>query len=592
MTNDTINYTKIHKITYDTRGELMKQQDKMLIWGAGKIGRGFIADLANDGGYQIAFVDTEMGLIKKLKDKKQYSVYKLQSENESDCVIIKDFDAFHTSETKQIQDMLGDISLMALVVFPTAFDEVGSVLAKMIKDRAKKNIDIPLNILVCTNIVHPTANLKESIFKYLEEDAKTYFEEKIGLVECLVIRMAVQPQQELIKQDELVVVTNGYPELIVDQTAFKGELPEMPGLVFTKNITAEEQRKMYTYNMVHALYSYIGITKGYEYVYECTRDAQVNQIAKYALNEIGQGLINEFGFSEQDMVQWNQRVLQNMANPILKDKLVRVGGDPIRKLKRNDRLTGAALLCRKNGVMPYFLSMAIAYGYLFSHSGDQASLIIKKTIKKYGLKRAVIEFSQLDQEPDLVQMIFDHYQKVLEVTSLSQNMNKVSTIKQAYARGFYNEKKYKGCAQCTLLALFELLNIENDGLFQAASGLSGGMALCNDGVCGGYNGGILLMSKLVGRKLVRMRIDGDKEDQYRSFIMAQKLHDRFIDTYGSVVCKDIHQGIFGEWFCLREKEIRDLFEEAGAHRDKCTSVIATSCAWVAEILIEEGFIEV
>lgn len=570
----------------------MKQENKMLIWGAGKIGRGFIADLANDGGYQITFVDTEMSLIEKLKDKKQYSVYKLQSEKQSNCVIIKDFDAIHTAQTEQIQNVLCDMNLMALVVFPTAFDEVGSALADMITDRAKKNIESQLNILVCTNIVHPTEKLKGSIFTHLDEETKAYFEQNIGLVECLVIRMAVQPQQELIEKDELVVVTNGYPELIVDKTAFKGELPEIPGLVFTDNITAEEQRKMYTYNMVHALYSYIGITKGYEYVYECTRDEQVNQIAKYALDEIGQGLIKEFGFSEEDMAKWNLRVLQNMANPILKDKLVRVGGDPIRKLKRNDRLTGAALLCRKNGVMPYFLSMAIAYGYMFSNPEDQASLTINKTIKKYGLKRAVIEFSQLVQEPDMVQTIFNHYKKALDGTSLTQNMNVVSTIKQAYTLGFNTEKTYKGCGQCALFAMFKVLNIHDDALFQAASGLSGGMALCNDGVCGGYNGGILLMSKLVGRKLDRMLIDGDKDDQYRSFMMAQKLHDRFIDTYGSVVCKDIHQNIFGEWFCLRDKEAKDRFEEAGAHKDKCTSVIANSCAWITEILIEEGFIEV
>ena len=571
--------------------KMQKQEEKVLIWGAGKIGRGFIADLFSEANYHITFADNSDVLVKKLKANKKYNLFKLLSENESDKVTIKSFDAIHTSEIDNLQCLLDEISLMALVVFPNAFDEVGEALAEGIIKRANNNVNKPLDILVCTNIMHPTAKLKESIVKHLDDDMKVYYEKYIGLAECLVIRMAVQPQKKLIEEDELVVVTNGYPELIVDQTAFKGKLPNIKGLIFTDKIEAEEQRKMFTYNMVHALYSYIGITKGYEFVYECTRDEEVNQIAKYALDEIGQGLIKEFGFSEEDMARWNQRVLKNMANPILKDKLVRVGGDPIRKLKRTDRLTGAALLCRKNGIMPYYLAKAIGYGYLFCNQDDNSSMKIHKYVKMYGLKNAVLEYSQLNQEPDIVQLIFAHYRRAIEGEPLSQNVNVINKIKQAYTSGFNAELKYRGCGQCALIGMFEVLNIEDAGLFQAASGLSGGMALYNDGACGGYNGGILLMGKFVGRKLDRMRIDGDKEDQYRSFTMAQKLHDKFIETYGSVVCKDIHNRIFGEWFCLKEKKDRDRFEDAGAHKDKCTSVIANSCAWITEILIEEGFIK-
>ncbi len=569
----------------------MDKEKSIVIWGAGKIGRGFIADLANNDGYRITFIDMDKELINKLKEKKQYSVYRLQSEKQSESAVINGFEALHTSETKRIQESIDNTALMALVVFPDAFDEVGVSLAKLITARAQKNTDAPLNILVCTNITHPADRLRESIIRNMDESGRTYFDEKIGLAECLVIRMAVQPGQKLIDKDELVVATNGYPELIADRTAFKGDPPQMSGLVFTDNIIAEEQRKMFTYNMVHALYSYIGITRGYEYVYECTRDDEINRIAGYALDEIGQGLMKEFGFSEENMSQWNRRVLKNMSNPVLKDKLVRVGGDPVRKLKRQDRLTGAALLCRKNGIMPYYLSMAIAYGYLYNHPEDEASVAINQYIKKYGLKAAVVEFSQLGREPDMVKMIFDHYQNALEGKPLLQNPGRVEIVKRAYTYGFQNEKKYKGCGQCTLLALFELFGEEDPDLFKAASGLSGGMALCNDGVCGGYNGGVLFMSKLVGRRLEQMRIDGDKEDQYRSFSMAQKLHDRFVDTYGSVICKDIHQCIFGEWFCLREGDAKNRFEAAGAHADKCTCVIAVSSAWIAEILIEEGFIK-
>ena len=95
----------------------------------------------------------------------------------------------------------------------------------------------------------------------------------------------------------------------------------------------------------------------------------------------------------------------------------------------------------------------------------------------------------------------------------------------------------------------------------------------------------------MGRRLEKTPIDGDKIAQYRSYKMAQELHDKFIETYGSVTCMDIHNEIFGKAYCLRTKEVREQFEAAGAHDDKCTTVVANACYWIAEILLDGGYIQ-
>jgi C_GCAxxG_C_C family probable redox protein len=164
-------------------------------------------------------------------------------------------------------------------------------------------------------------------------------------------------------------------------------------------------------------------------------------------------------------------------------------------------------------------------------------------------------------------------------------------MKRAYHLGYTGEKTYKGCAQSTLGAMFRLTGRVNEELFQCASGFSGGMAICGDGACGGYAGGLLYMGSLVGRRYYKMMEDGDKEAQYASYDMAQRLHDRLIETYGSVTCRDIHTQIFGRDYCLRTKVIREDFESAGAHTTKCTNVVATACAYVAEILYDTGYID-
>lgn len=164
-------------------------------------------------------------------------------------------------------------------------------------------------------------------------------------------------------------------------------------------------------------------------------------------------------------------------------------------------------------------------------------------------------------------------------------------IQKAYELGFEYEKTYRGCAQCTLATFFTMTGRPDPALFQAASGLSGGIAITGDGSCGGYTGGVLYMSSQIGRRLDRMLLDGDRTAQLKSYEMAQKLHDRFIEKYGGVTCADIHRRIFGKTYCLRTAEVREEFEAAGAHVDKCTSVVGNACAWTAEILLDEGLID-
>jgi mannitol-1-phosphate/altronate dehydrogenase len=41
-----------------------------MIWGAGKIGRGFLAEIFNDAGYKLTFIEYFEDLVNKLKDRR------------------------------------------------------------------------------------------------------------------------------------------------------------------------------------------------------------------------------------------------------------------------------------------------------------------------------------------------------------------------------------------------------------------------------------------------------------------------------------------------------------------------------------------
>ena len=569
---------------------MSNQLKNILIWGAGKIGRGFIADLFNKAGYKLTFVDSNQELIHRLNTQKQYTIVNLPSLEEKEEVIIKGFQAFHIDEKDQIFQKLKECSILSLVVFPSAFEQVAKDIAAIIERRSREKIDRSLDILMSTNICQPSEQFKHYLFKELSDAGKYYFNRYIGLVDTLIIRMGIEPTPEMKEKDPLTILTNGYPELTLDRPAFKGKPPQFKGLLYTTNMAHEEKRKMYTYNTIHAVYAYLGKQKGYQYIIESIQDQATQQMAVEALNESSRALQKEFGYSNEEMKEWNNRVLKNMANPMLKDKINRVGADPIRKLKKEDRLIGPALMCIRNGIMPYFLAKAVAAAFLFVSEEDQASSTIQEYLKNHSIKEAIREFCQLDREVELIQLISEHYQKFLNKITLEKDFYKIKKLKECYEIGFEYEKNYRGCAQCLIATFFKFTGKTNNTLFQSASGFSGGMALCGDSACGGYSGGIMIMGSYVGRRLEKLDLDGDKEAQYKAYEMAQKLHDKFIETYGSVICADIHKQIFGKSFCLRSKEVRKEFEEAGAHLDKCTTVVAMAASWVADILNDEGYL--
>ena len=476
-------------------------------------------------------------------------------------------------------------------MYPQAFDDTAKRIAKHIEVRQMQQEVSPLDIILCANIHNPGPQFRQLIESHLSDEGKQYLSEYVGISESLVIRMAVEPTEEMKNEDLLVVMTNGYKQLTIDRLAFKNDPPRIEGIRLTERIAAEEMRKMYTYNMIHAVYAFLGKLKKFTTIVESIENEDIQSIAQGALEEVSKALQKEFSFTEDEMNEWNLEVLENMANPILRDTIDRVGGNPIRKLRRDDRLIGSALLCRKNGIMPYYLSIAIAGGFMFTNPEDSASVELQDFLNVYDIKKAINRFCSLHYEVDMIQQIAEKYARLKNrgLDGIKKEQNRIRIVKRTYERGFFNELTIRGCAQCAIKALGEVTGKVEKELFQAASGLSGGIAIIGDGSCGGYTGGVLYMGTYIGRRLDHLD-DGDKVAQYKSYDMDQRLHDRFIETYGSVICSDIHEQIFGQAYSLRTKAVRNDFEEAGGHRDKCTTVIAMASSWVVEMLIDDGFI--
>jgi len=174
-------------------------------------------------------------------------------------------------------------------------------------------------------------------------------------------------------------------------------------------------------------------------------------------------------------------------------------------------------------------------------------------------------------------------------------MDKKLIAKKAYELGFNYEKINKNCAQCTFAAVLEALGIDYDtNTFKAATGLGGGGGLTGNGSCGGFSGGAMAIGYLFGRGLEGFKeLNAKPEDCFPAISLVKKLHDTFIEFYGSVLCRDIQEKIFGKSFQMIKREgdkvviTIDEFEKAGAHGDKgCPTVVGKAAEWTVELILE------
>lgn len=160
--------------------------------------------------------------------------------------------------------------------------------------------------------------------------------------------------------------------------------------------------------------------------------------------------------------------------------------------------------------------------------------------------------------------------------------NNEELLKKAYDLAFKYEAEYGSCPQCVLRTIQEVLGFKIDDVIKCSHGLAGGTALSGEGTCGALVGGIMGISFVHGRALKDM----GKGRFLRSYVLAKRLYDKFVEEFGSCVCKEVQKKIFGRSFNLWDAEDFKEFERLGGRKDKCPDVCGKVARWTVEILLK------
>jgi C_GCAxxG_C_C family probable redox protein len=162
-------------------------------------------------------------------------------------------------------------------------------------------------------------------------------------------------------------------------------------------------------------------------------------------------------------------------------------------------------------------------------------------------------------------------------------MDKEKMFEEVYNKAKAYELKGGNCAQCSIAAIFEMLGVEDEGVFRAATGLADGVGLSGDGHCGALSGGTMAISYFFGRKKEDMSRIGK---QLRALLLAKKFHAEFVKEFSTCRCMDIQKKQFGRFFDLYNMEDLKAAQAAGMP-EKCSTLVGKAARMALKIILDE-----
>lgn len=378
---------------------------KAVQFGAGNIGRGFLGQLYYESGYETTFVDVDVQLIRTINARGSYPLR--IEDDETYTVTIGNVRALHAEQTEEVAAALAAADLASTAVGVSVLPKIAPLIAAGIRQRIARSDALPLNIIVCENMIDGGPYLREQVRPYLPPHLHSAFDLKIGFVEASIGRMVPVMTDEQKREDPLLVRVEAYGELPVDKAGIKGPIPPLINMQPQDNFGAYVERKLFVHNAGHAATAYLGYLRGHRFIWQAIRDPRVRSEVELALAESSEALVRKHGLDRAELDLHTADLLRRFANSALGDQVDRVARDPVRKLGPRDRLIGAAQLCVEQGVRPAHLAFAAAAAMRYDHPQDAAAQVIKAVYRRDGVRGVCREVCRLSEESPLIPLIED-----------------------------------------------------------------------------------------------------------------------------------------------------------------------------------------
>ncbi len=357
--------------------------EKIVVFGAGATGRGHVGLLAWQAGFQIVFVDKKPELVDALVRGNRYTV-KLYGENFQE-VVVSGYRAYHSLDRAAVAEEIRDASLVLTAVFDQNLPDVAQTVARGIAACARAGRTQPLNCIACENMMDSSTMLGKQVRRHLGDADLAWCEKYTGFPDCMISRVVPRPEP-----DPLLIVAEDYNEWTARVEAFRGAKPAaLSALELIDNQSARLERKLFIHNGGHAICGYFGFHRGHRYIHEAVADPVVARHVLGALDELGEIVRRKWDFSAESIQQYKQDLCRRGAVAEMRDSVLRVVRDPIRKLSPRERLVAPANLAVEYGLPRRWIVQGIVAALRYCHPDDPQSVELSGQLSQGGLSEVL-----------------------------------------------------------------------------------------------------------------------------------------------------------------------------------------------------------
>ncbi len=383
-----------------------------VIFGAGKIARGFVGHLLYLSGIEFTFVEKVESLVDLINERGEYLVNILGDPSKN--TVVKNAKALSFSQEDEIAEKIAQADCIFNAVGGKNLDAIVPYLTKGIELRAKVNPK-PLNIVTCENWKLPADILRKGISGMIKDEHKAFFEENVGITEAVIMRSAIESTPEMLENDPLVVNAQDFWVFPFDASRIKAPMPE--GMICLEPIhefTGYLERKFYTYNAANGTTSFVGALLGYKYIADAAHDERILKLLDGVYTETATALSKKHNYPFEDQWAFTRTSLNKLQDRNIVDYIERNARDPMRKLGPDDRLVGSARLCLSLGVKPENLAVAIACAIHYEQESDEFALQLKAMRENEGIDKVLTDVCKIDAHGELGLLIKEKIECIKE----------------------------------------------------------------------------------------------------------------------------------------------------------------------------------
>ena len=280
-------------------------------FGAGNIGRGFIAPILQENNYEVVFVDVNKELIEQINLLQRYKVTSI-SLNASSDIFVKNISGLLLDDEEFLNEKLAQADLITTSVGPKFVKDIFNLVSSTKTEKIQ-------TFIAFENMYRAsTSNLTESGLSTLV------------LIDAVVDKIV--PPQNITSLD---VIVEEYGSIILDNNVNTKPLNESK-IVSYSNYEHEFYKKLWLLNGLHLILAYFGLSRNIKYIHEILNNQEGLDFAERAIDSLSKAY-SLFSNSTEDLKDFKQTILNRFSMPEIQDEVTRIARNPQIKFSKDER---------------------------------------------------------------------------------------------------------------------------------------------------------------------------------------------------------------------------------------------------------------